>query len=96
MTSKEYQSRYSIYLIYFFDSLFLGICDTAEVDQLLNGTQEQPHLLLRFNHVISHHWNINVVVHFIIHDGKDKIYNIFTLIFPISYLQGIYIKLVLI
>ncbi|CAF1455081.1 unnamed protein product [Rotaria sp. Silwood1] len=54
------------------DSLFLGICNGMEVDKLLNGTQEQPHLLLRFNTLLHHQWNSNVNVHFIVHDGHLK------------------------
>ncbi|CAF4631911.1 unnamed protein product, partial [Rotaria sp. Silwood2] len=55
------------------DSLFLGICNGLEVDKLLNGTQEQPHLLLRFNTLIHHQWNSNAMVHFIVHDGRHEI-----------------------
>ncbi|CAF1212523.1 unnamed protein product [Rotaria sordida] len=51
------------------DSLFLGICNGIEVDKMLNGTREQPHLLLRFNTLMRHQWNANVIVHFIVHDG---------------------------
>ncbi|CAF1545047.1 unnamed protein product [Rotaria magnacalcarata] len=51
------------------DGLFLGICDSTDVDKMLNGTQQEPHLLLRFNNVLSHHWNANPTVNCIIHDG---------------------------
>ncbi|CAF0873749.1 unnamed protein product [Adineta steineri] len=54
------------------DSLFLGICNSTEVDKMLNGTREEPHLLLRFNTLTNHQWNSNAIVQFIIHDGNLK------------------------
>jgi hypothetical protein len=61
------------YCIWFcFDSLFLGICNSIEVDSMLCGTHDQPHLLLRFNTCMNHQWNANAVIQFIIHDGKHR------------------------
>jgi hypothetical protein len=37
---------------------------------MLFGTQEQPHLLLRFNSLTNHQWNANPIVQFTIHDGR--------------------------
>ncbi len=58
------------HIILFFGRLFLGICNSIEVDRMLHGTQEQPHMLLRFNTLTNHQWNANVIVQFIIHDGR--------------------------
>lgn len=54
------------------DGLFLGICDSMEVDKMLNGTREHPQLLLRFNTLTNHQWNTNPTVQLIIHDGDLK------------------------
>jgi hypothetical protein len=57
------------------DSLFLGICNSIDVDSMLYGTREQPHMLLRFNTCTNHQWNRNPTVQFIIHDSKSKTFN---------------------
>jgi hypothetical protein len=66
-----------LYFIEFYlNSLFLGICNSIEVDRMLNGTQEQPHLLLRFNTLTNHQWNANPTVQFLIHDGRYREFRI--------------------
>ncbi len=60
------------YWIFVLNSLFLGICNSTEVDRMLNGTQEQPHLLLRFNTLTNHQWNTSPTVQFLIHDGRYR------------------------
>lgn len=54
-----------------FIRLFLGICNSTEVDRMLHGTPDQPHLLLRFNSLTEHQWNTHPTVQFIVHDGRD-------------------------
>ena len=44
---------------------------STEVDRMLHGTLNQPHLLLRFNTLIDHQSNTSPIVQFVIHDGKD-------------------------
>ncbi|CAF3745324.1 unnamed protein product [Rotaria sordida] len=51
------------------DGLFLGICNNA-LDQQLHGTQQQPHMLLRFNSLIEHQSTQNASIRFIIHNGQ--------------------------
>jgi hypothetical protein len=58
-------SLYSSHLLF---SLFLGICDST-LDQRLHGTREQPHILLRFNTLSTHHAIQHPSVRFIVHNG---------------------------
>ncbi|CAF1016842.1 unnamed protein product [Adineta steineri] len=51
------------------DGLFLGICDSA-LDQQLNGTREEPHILLRFNSLLTHQPTQHASVRFIVHNGQ--------------------------
>ncbi|CAF1180560.1 unnamed protein product [Adineta steineri] len=51
------------------DGLFLGICDSA-LDQQLHGTREEPHILLRFNSLLTHQPTQHASVRFIVHNGQ--------------------------
>lgn len=48
---------------------------------MLDGTRDQPHMLLRFNTFTNHQWNTNPTVQFIIHDGRHQIRIVFAFIF---------------
>ncbi|CAF4348914.1 unnamed protein product, partial [Adineta steineri] len=58
------------------DGLFLGICDSA-LDQQLNGTREEPHILLRFNSLLTHQPTQHASVRFIVHNGFYSLLNFF-------------------
>ncbi|CAF0767474.1 unnamed protein product [Adineta ricciae] len=66
----DYLVLHPVLLLLYDDGLFLGICDSLDFDRSLEGTREQPQLLLRFNTLVKHQWNSNAVMRCIIHDGE--------------------------
>jgi len=49
-------------------SLFLGICD-SKIDNTINGTRDQPVILLRFDPIVEHLSCQQASVRYIVHNG---------------------------
>lgn len=53
-----------------FSSLFLGICDSHDLDRRLRGTTDRPDLLLRLNSLANDQCSNHTTLQLAVHDGK--------------------------
>jgi hypothetical protein len=69
-----YHSQRIRLMIYLFilRSLFIGICDNSEVDTMIMGTLEKPHILLRFEDLLTQPLDESPEIRWIIHNGRDQ------------------------
>ncbi|UJR26645.1 hypothetical protein I4U23_007962 [Adineta vaga] len=65
----EFYVDHPVLSIMYHDNLFLGIYNSI-VDQLLNGSREQLHILLRFDTLAEHQSTQQASVRYIVHNGE--------------------------
>ncbi|CAF1004233.1 unnamed protein product [Adineta ricciae] len=69
ITQLEQYVDHPVLSMMYYDHLFLGICDSA-IDQVLSGTREQPHILLRFNTLTNRLLTQQTSVRYLVHNGE--------------------------